>query len=83
MPLYAFKCTECEHEFDVLNSIDERHKPLSEPCPHCGALDSIKSVLTPTRIVATTMTNLKPPDGFRDLLRHIKKGSGSQSNIEI
>lgn len=34
MPLYAFRCTSCGHEFDRLLSL--RHDPETERCPTCG-----------------------------------------------
>lgn len=33
MPLYAYKCTNCEHEFEVRQRFSD--KPLTE-CPVCG-----------------------------------------------
>ncbi len=34
MPIYAYKCSACEHEFDVLQKMSE--DPLTV-CPKCGA----------------------------------------------
>ena len=34
MPLYDFKCTECEHIFEELASISETSDP---PCTECGS----------------------------------------------
>lgn len=33
MPIYEYRCEECEREIEVLQRIDE--PPLAE-CPHCG-----------------------------------------------
>ncbi len=33
MPIYAYKCTECGHELDVMHKIDEA---APTDCPACG-----------------------------------------------
>ena len=40
MPIYEYKCNECEHTFDDYLSVSDRDKPLKQPCPECG----VKSV---------------------------------------
>lgn len=34
MPIYAFRCAECGHEFDRLQKLSD---PDPETCPNCGA----------------------------------------------
>lgn len=34
MPTYAYKCPECEHEFDVFKK--KATKPRARKCPACG-----------------------------------------------
>lgn len=44
MPLYSFRCHKCNHKFDVFNSMEDRHKPLNEPCINCGEDRSVYRV---------------------------------------
>jgi|SRR5215813_3698609 len=41
MPIYAYRCTECGHEFDVLQKVSDA--PLTE-CPACQRSALIKKV---------------------------------------
>jgi putative FmdB family regulatory protein len=34
MPIYAFRCAECGHQFDRLQKLSD---PDPDTCPHCGA----------------------------------------------
>jgi putative FmdB family regulatory protein len=34
VPLYTYKCANCKHEEEKLESI---HAPLIQDCPHCNA----------------------------------------------
>ena len=36
MPIYEYKCNECEHTFEDYLSVSNRDKPLKKPCPECG-----------------------------------------------
>lgn len=39
MPIYAYKCTNCEHEFERLENIKTKR---ANTCPRCGeALDHV------------------------------------------
>jgi len=35
MPIYEYRCDACEHEFELLQKINERAK---RKCPQCGKL---------------------------------------------
>ncbi len=37
MPIYEFKCSKCEHTFEVMGSYAEREQPHS--CPQCGSTE--------------------------------------------
>ena len=43
MPLYEFKCKNCEHGFDKIMTIKEVEKACP-PCPECGSDDVIKLI---------------------------------------
>ncbi len=43
MPIYAFRCTDCGHEFEELVlKVDK-----AVPCPRCGSENVEKQVTTP------------------------------------
>jgi len=69
MPIYEYKCEECEHIFDEILSVSNRDKPLGKPCPKCGE-ESIKKLVS-----ATTMgvdMNMKLPGWFQDKISGMK-----------
>ncbi len=41
MPIYAYKCSACGHEQDVLQKISD---PLLTDCPQCGQATLVKQV---------------------------------------
>lgn len=75
MPNYTFLDKNTNKEFDVTMSISEHDKYLEE---NEHIIQIIKSVplCDPTRVGVTT----KPDDGFRDVLRNIKKNN-PRSNV--
>lgn len=46
MPVYSYKCTSCDHQFEARQRFTD--DPLTE-CPVCGSL--IRKVITPVGIV--------------------------------
>lgn len=74
MPIYAYTCAGCGHEFDQLKSISARAEPTAEPCPQCKAEGSVSIKLNAPTLVYCPGTNLRNvPDGFKDKLREIQK----------
>lgn len=51
MPLYAYVCPKCEHEFEALT----RHDPAQQAveCPECGSDKPVRSLSLPARPVST------------------------------
>lgn len=37
MPLYDFRCQECEQIYEVWLSLKEKEEGLIKPCPQCGS----------------------------------------------
>ncbi len=35
MPLYEYRCEDCENEFEEMLHFSEREDPINEPCPSC------------------------------------------------
>lgn len=49
MPLYEYRCRECEQHFDVYRSIEQRHDHGG--CPQCDSDDCVR-VFTPLGVIA-------------------------------
>lgn len=82
MPLYAYKCSKCEHTFDQYLSIAGRNAPCEAPCPECSTPGSISQLIgTPNIVSGVGEIVTKTPREFRDKLDAIKKNNRG-SNIE-
>ena len=42
MPLYEYKCEDCENEFEEMLHFSERDVPINEPCPSCKGKVQLK-----------------------------------------
>jgi len=74
MPIYNYKCKNCNHEFEESRKIDNRH--WKEPCPNCGLNeDSLVSiVISSSKIIRESGDfHSKTDQGFRDNLNRMKK----------
>ena len=76
MPSYTLKDTSTLEEFEVVCSWDELQVRLNE------MPDLIQVLSTPKIVSSTGNLHSKTPDGFKDLLGRIKKGSGENSTIK-
>ena len=68
MPLYDYRCSECELDFSEVTSVDTRD---SMKCPECGK----KKCVTRNGVYETTMgvdMNIKPGGDFSRLMDKIK-----------
>lgn len=71
MPTYTFRC-ECEHEFDVYAKMSDS-KGESIECPNCHEIGKLRQQIAPSKIVSGHATNFRIDDGFKDILKGIKK----------
>lgn len=85
MPIYQFKCKNCETEFAVFNKIVDRDKPTTEECPFCEHSDCIDRVMTAPMTVSGVGEQIRSrtPDVFKDRLREIKKTAGRGCTIDV
>jgi len=84
MPLYEYRCRHCEHEFSDVLKVDDRDKPLNEPCPSCEAAGGVERLVSSCRIVAGVGDfRARVPDVFKDRLREIKSQSGRGCTIDV
>lgn len=90
MPNYDYGCTACEHIFDKIVPIADRMKPTEEPCPKCGAEGTIEFLILGAPVIqwsfagSTIQSSNRTPEGFKDILRRIKKSKGGATpGIEL
>ncbi len=46
MPTYLFQCNKCNSSFETIKKIVNRYEPLDDPCPNCGEVGGIESIVT-------------------------------------
>lgn len=80
---YTYHCSACNTSFEKESSIDDRNKPVSEPCPHCSE-NAVKRTITSLNIVHQAGDTISRTDsGWNDMLKRIKKSSGKHSTIQV
>lgn len=79
---YKYMCSKCEHVWEEKLPINDRNKPLDLPCPNCQEKGGITRVFEMPALVSTPPDILKKAgSGWNDVLKKIKKGSGSKNTI--
>lgn len=70
MPIYDYKCKDCNHHFDKMVSMSNHKK--EQLCPICsGISERTVGAYAPSIGDPIRLGLKKPSDGFRDLLRNI------------
>jgi putative FmdB family regulatory protein len=44
MPIYLYRCEECDWSLEKLLDVEQRDEPLSNPCPSCGHKALLRAV---------------------------------------
>ena len=82
MPLYEYQCSGCGEVFDDILSIANRNIPTESPCPSCGEIKVIQKIGVIPIADPVRLGHIKAPEGFRDILRNVKKQfRGSKINV--
>jgi putative FmdB family regulatory protein len=79
VPNYDYHCLECNRTFEQNRLIKERD--YAKPCPACDSLDVERLIAAPG-ISHIYGAYKKVPEGFKDVLRKIKKNNAG-SLIEV
>lgn len=45
MPLYEYKCYNCDHSFELILKSEDNNAPVNDACPHCGETCTVHKVL--------------------------------------
>ena len=76
MPIYTLRKLSTEEEWEVNVTYDELTQILEDE-------DIVKVLSTPKIVTGVGSLHGKVPDGFKDKLKQIKKGSGKNNTIKI
>tara|TARA_R100000458_G_C8228005_1_gene210506 strand:+ start:382 stop:666 length:285 start_codon:yes stop_codon:yes gene_type:complete len=71
MPIYEYRCGECEHTFEKFHSMNESNKPLKNPCPECGKKSVNKTFATGGGGVDL---HKGPGSDYKELMKKMKSG---------
>lgn len=77
MPTYKIKNTDTEEEFEVFCSYNDYKKLLDENSNYKRIYGA------PSLLSGTKDTLSRTPDGFRDVLKNMKSGSGYGNTIKV
>ena len=86
MGFWDYKCEACEYTFEEMHTIANQDVPTTKPCPNCGEMRVIRLFGAPVINLGFRGSTIqsKAPEGFKDVLRRIKKGKGGQTpGIEL
>lgn len=76
MPTYTLRDIKTQNQWDVVCSYEELQTILDE------MPDVVKVLSTPKIVTGVGSLQSKVPDGFKDKLNQIKKGSGKSNTIK-
>lgn len=83
MPTYDYQCQQCQHTFEEVHKINDRHLPTLNPCPSCQSSESIQLIVGSPLIVDPMRIGIKKPHGaFTERMQEIKKRLGPKANIQ-
>ena len=85
MPMYDYKCNACEHCFSAMYKIDDRNKPLEEPCPSCEVKGEVQQQIGAPMTVSTFRLDgrQKPRSDFRERMKQIKTATRYDKSAKI
>lgn len=86
---YTYHCQFCKHDFELNLLIEDRNRPLRDPCPKCKSTDTVTRSFENAGIlydgIKSLATRAREGAGsdFNDVLKRIHKGAGKRSQIEV
>lgn len=86
--IYQFNCENCNDAFTVDVPMDDRNKPIDDPCPLCEKSGGIYRDWSSTSITYDTMdvqTRARKVAGsdFSEMMSRIHKNAGPQSRMDV
>ncbi len=84
---YEFQCDACDNNFITNVPLDERNTPLTQPCPKCGATQTIRRVFgsTITHDTMDVQTRARKVSGeaYTEVMTRIQKHSGKYNTVRV
>jgi putative FmdB family regulatory protein len=82
---YDYKCNKCGHEFSLNLPIAHRDAPTKQACPECGEKGMVVRTIVsaPISYKGAKSLSQRTPDGFKEVMRKIKKSSGKGCTIDV
>jgi putative FmdB family regulatory protein len=81
--IYTFACDACNGSFEVNVPISDNQKPLTKPCPLCGKKGKVYRVFDSATHFYSGSVHDQAGNGWKDILRGIKKASGKGNIIDV
>lgn len=86
MPYYDYQCKYCKQTWEDFYSVDNRLLPEEQSCPHCGEDDGVYiTYLDSAKLVSGIGGHgkliSKAGEGWKEVLKKVKKGSGGRNTI--
>lgn len=82
MPVYQYKCQDCQHVFDKKLRISERTVPIDDDCPSCDSKGHIQQVIGTPLVSYSTNPGMRITSSFNDRMKDIKKTKGEGCTID-
>lgn len=80
--IYEYQCTNCGKEWEENRKMDDRKIPTEGPCPQCGVVAVRQKISGGGIADPIRLGKIKPPSGFNEVLKNIKKISpGNSINV--
>ena len=74
MPIYQYKCKDCDYQFDKMLKMANRKVPVEEPCHKCGG--HIVQILSTVGFTDSfRLGRIKPDENTREMLNIIDKAN--------
>jgi putative FmdB family regulatory protein len=81
MPLYQYKCSNCNHSFDAFKKIVDRDEPCEIPCSECSEIQIKKVIGAPGRADTVSLGLVQPDSDWKTFIRELdRKNPGNTIN---
>lgn len=81
MPMYDYRCSKCEHQFEEFQKMKDRKKPLKRACPNCGEKKTLNFIIGTPAICDPIRVGTKRHDkGWHEVLAKVNKAN--RTNIQ-